>query len=39
VTPNAKPSYRVPSMAEVAAAPWNGFAAAAAFAGRVAVRE
>ena len=33
MTPNDKPPYRVPSMAEVAAAPWNGFNAVSTFSG------
>jgi hypothetical protein len=37
--PNDKIPYRVPSKAEVAAVPWNGFAAVSAFAAWVAVRE
>lgn len=31
--PDGKPPYRVPSMAEVAALPWNGFSVASTFSG------
>lgn len=33
VTDTSKPSYRVPSMAEIAALPWNGFTVASTFSG------
>lgn len=33
MNPNDKPPYRVPSMAEVAAVPWNGLSVASTFAG------
>jgi len=33
VKPDNKPSYRVPSMAEIAALPWNGFKVASTFSG------